>query len=63
MDDAALQNRLGRIELLLVLTVSLLSGLVLGSDPGAQRVYAVISLVILGILTTFIAGLQGSFAD
>lgn len=50
MDDTALKKRLDGVLLLLVMAVSLLSGLVFGRNYYADRVgVAIISFVVLGM--------------
>ena len=62
MDDAALKHQLGRIEFLLVLAVSCLSGLVFGRDYGGEAIIAVSSFLALGVLLAFVR-FQTRFSD
>jgi hypothetical protein len=57
MEDAALQRQLRRIEFLLVLAVSCLSGLVLGRDYGGEVVFAVGSFFALGVVLVLLRAL------
>lgn len=58
MADASLQSQLARIQVLLVLTVGLLSGLVFGRDYGGQAFIAVVSLVALGLVMLLLGQIQ-----
>ena len=49
MADVTIGNQLGRIQFLLVLAVSLLSGLVFGRDYGGEAFLAVVSFAVLGV--------------
>ena len=57
MEDAALQRQLRRVEFLLVLAVSCLSGLVLGRDYGGEDVFAVGSFFDLGVVLVLLRAL------
>ncbi|WP_276270622.1 hypothetical protein [Haloarcula litorea] len=50
MTDTALQQQLQRVQFLLVLAVSLLSGLVLGRDYADEAFIAVVSFVALSLV-------------
>ncbi|WP_123538719.1 hypothetical protein [Halosimplex salinum] len=60
MDDTAIQNKLDGITLLLLLTVSLLSGLVFGSNSGEQTVFAAVSFVVVALLMMVVSYTQPS---
>jgi hypothetical protein len=57
MRDAELKRRLDGLIVLMVMAVSLLSGLVFGRTPGAEMTYAIISFIALG-LATLIRGVE-----
>lgn len=58
MVDVAIENQLGRIQFLLILAVSLLSGLVFGRDYGGEAVLAVVSFAVLGVAMLMIGMIQ-----
>ena len=60
MDDTAIRNKLDGITLLLVLTVSLLSGLAFGADPGERVVVTGLSLVAVTLLLFGVSYVQPS---
>jgi len=51
MRDTELKRRLDGLIVLMLMAVSLLSGLVLGRTPGAETIYAIISFIVLGLAT------------
>ena len=63
MEEEALQRRLSRIELLLFLAVSCLSGLVFGRHYGGEAFFAVGSFFALGVVFVFIRELQTKFSE
>jgi len=62
MEDVTLQRKLSRIEFLLVLAVSCLSGLVFGRDYGGEVFFAVGSFFALGVVLVFLRELQTIFS-
>lgn len=58
MADTTLQSQLARIQFLLVLGVSLLSGLVFGRDHGGEAFFAIVSFLALGLVVLLTAQLQ-----
>jgi hypothetical protein len=54
MDDPALTRQLSRIEFLLVIGVSCLSGLVFGRDYGGEAFFAVVSFFVLGVMLVLV---------
>jgi hypothetical protein len=50
MADSAVERQLGRVQFLLLLGVSCLSGLVFGRDYGDEALLAVVSFVVLGLV-------------
>ena len=63
MADSALQHQLQRIQLLLVLVVSLLSGVVFGRDPGGEVVVAILSFAGLSLVLLAIVALQAPVSE
>lgn len=58
MTDSTLQSQLVRIEFLLVLGVSFLSGLVFGQGYSGEALFAVVSFVGLELLMILMRNLQ-----
>lgn len=63
MDDTAIQNKLDGITLLLVLAVSLLSGMAFGTDPGERVVVTALSLVAITLLLLGVSYVQPSGSE
>lgn len=51
MDDTELKRRLDWLIVLMLMAVSLLSGLVLGRTTTGETTYAIISFIALGLAT------------
>lgn len=62
-NDVAIENQLGRIQFLLILAVSLLSGLVFGRDYGGEAFLAVASFAVLGVAMLMIGMIQSPPED
>jgi|GEM_PF-1893794 len=59
MRDRELKRRLDGLIALMLMAVSLLSGLVLGRDPGSETTYAIISFIVLGLATFLFTLIRG----
>ena len=58
MTSTSLHTQLARIQFLLLVAVSLLSGLVSGDSTNAQLAYAVMSFVAVALATLILTGGQ-----
>lgn len=63
MVETSLQHQIRRIQFLLILAVSLLSGLVLGREFGHGTFYAISSFVGLGLIMLLISNIQSSSSE
>jgi len=58
MRDTELKRRLDGLIILMLIAVSLLSGLVLGRTPTSETIYAIISFIALGLAAFLFARIR-----